>query len=68
VGQETDALKHHIEETRTQLGADLDELEGRVRRAADWRAQFKRHAAALLAAAFGGGLLLSFLTGRSHTR
>jgi hypothetical protein len=69
LGQSTDQIENHIRSTRRELGSNLQELEHKVRDATDWRVQFERHPAALLGAAFAGGILLSAgLGGRSRGR
>lgn len=59
----SDDIRRHIEQTRSSLGTDLDELETRVRSVTDWRARFRERPGSLMALAFGGGLLLAMLTG-----
>ena len=62
--QESDRIKHHIDETRAELGRNLSELEDRVRQAVDWRAYFEQDPFKVLAMAFGAGLLLGFVATR----
>jgi hypothetical protein len=62
--QTTDQIEAHIEDTRKDLGANLQELEVKVKSAADWRHQFRRNPMAMLGAAFGGGVLLALLAGK----
>lgn len=64
MGQESDALKHHIDATREELGSNIQELEVKVKTATDWRHQFCRRPGAFLAGAFAVGLLLSRIGGR----
>jgi hypothetical protein len=59
MGTESDAIKHEIDQRREQLGEKLHELQNRVRESTDWRYQFSKRPLAIMAAAFGGGLLLS---------
>jgi hypothetical protein len=54
-------LKRRIATERDQLSSSLEELETKARSLVDWRAQFDSHPLPMLAAAFGGGLLLSGL-------
>jgi hypothetical protein len=51
-------IMNHIESQRHQLGRNLDELEARVKRTADWRAQFDRNPMLMIGVALGGGVLL----------
>jgi hypothetical protein len=59
VGQTTDQIENEIDSTRADLKSNLQELEGRVRSATDWRHQFRQHTGVAMAIAFGGGILLS---------
>jgi hypothetical protein len=61
MGEEADRIKKHIEAKRYDLSAHLNELEYRVKNAADWRAQVMRRPAAAAAVAFIGGLLLALI-------
>jgi hypothetical protein len=52
---------------REQLGANLQELERKVKSATDWRVQFARHPMAMIGAAFSGGVLLAtMMNGRKR--
>jgi hypothetical protein len=59
---------HEIEaglaETRSALGGALDELEGKVKSAADWNTHFRASPELWMAAALGAGLLAGALTAR----
>jgi hypothetical protein len=61
MGETTDQIEKHIEIKRAELQSNLRELAQRVKSATDWRQQFRNHTALLMAAAFGGGMLLSVL-------
>jgi len=39
-GETLDQIEQHIDATRTQLGQNLNELEGKLREVVDWRVQF----------------------------
>ncbi|HWG76475.1 MAG TPA: DUF3618 domain-containing protein [Steroidobacteraceae bacterium] len=58
-----DQIEAHISSTRRELGANIQELEQRVKEAASWRVQYARHPLPFLSAAFAGGLLLSAMLG-----
>ncbi|MDP9064864.1 MAG: hypothetical protein M3O06_03240 [Pseudomonadota bacterium] len=58
----------HIEVTRHDLQSNLNELEDKVRSAADWRQHYRKHAGAAMAAALGGGLLLAMVAGGRSRR
>ena len=59
-------IESHIEKTREDLGANLHELEHKVKQLGDWHHHFSNHPMTLLGVAFGGGVLLAtlFETGR----
>ncbi len=62
MGSESDEVKRHIEEKREELGAYLNELEYRVKSAADWHVQVQRHPWKAVAGAFAAGLVVAFVT------
>jgi hypothetical protein len=64
MGQTTDQIANDIAETRDVLKSNLEELETRVKEAADWRRQFRHHPGAMMTAALVGGALLSALIGK----
>jgi hypothetical protein len=61
MGERSDQIERHIQETRNDLSDNFNELQERARTAVDWRAQFEERPATMLALAFGGGMLLSAL-------
>lgn len=67
--EKPDQILEHIETQRNELGANLNELETRVRRTTDWRTHFDNNPMLMVGVAFGGGLLLGSMTGgRSSSR
>ena len=69
MGQTTDQIEAHIENTREELGANFQELERKVNSVTDWRRQFRDKPMTMLGAAFAGGILLaSLLSGRGKRR
>jgi hypothetical protein len=64
--EKPDQIMSHIESQRNELGRNLNELETRVRRTTDWRAQFDRNPMLMMGVALGGGLLLGTITGSSR--
>lgn len=64
MGQTTDEIENHIEGQREDLKSNLQELEARVKSATDWRHYFREHTGVMVAAAFGGGVLLSTMLGK----
>lgn len=61
MGETSDQIERHIQETRNDLSNNFNELEEKVRTAVDWRAQFEERPGMMLGLAFGGGVLLSAL-------
>jgi hypothetical protein len=61
MGETSDQIERHIQETRNDLGDNFSELEDKVKTAVDWRAQFEQRPGTMLALAFGGGIVLSAL-------
>jgi hypothetical protein len=61
MGETSDQIERHIQETRNDLGDNFSELEVKVKTAVDWRAQFEERPGTMLALAFGGGIILSAL-------
>lgn len=64
MGETTDQIESRIEDERQDLKSNLRELERRVKSATDWRRYFRDHTGTMIAAAFGGGMLLSTLIAR----
>lgn len=62
----TDQIESDIERKRHELGANLHELEHKVKQIGDWRHHFHNHPVTLLGAAFGGGVLVATMLGRSR--
>lgn len=56
--EKPDEIMSHIESQRNKLGQNLSELESRVKRTTDWRAQFDRNPMLMMGVALGGGILL----------
>jgi hypothetical protein len=61
MGETSYQIERHINQQREHLGDNLDELEHKIRSAVDWRAQMQVRPMAMVALAFGGGMLLSAL-------
>lgn len=64
MGTTAEQIEAHIDETREALGSNLDELEQKVRAAADWKHHFQTRPGAWLGIAFGGGVVLAAILGR----
>jgi hypothetical protein len=67
MGETTDQIESHIETKREDLQSNLRELEHKVKSATDWRQQFQNHPGTMVAAAFGGGMLVSVMIGRNRS-
>ena len=61
--QTTHQIESNIERTRDELGANLFELEHKVKQLGDWRHHFSNHPLLLIGAAFGGGVLIASMLG-----
>lgn len=68
MGQTTDQIEHQIENKREDLKTNLEELQTRVKIATDWRHYFAEHPGTMIAAAFGGGVLLASMVGGRANR
>jgi len=55
MGEATSQIEAHIENTRADLGSNLQELEQKVKSVTDWKQHFQKSPMTLLGAAFGGG-------------
>jgi hypothetical protein len=66
--ESSDQIIEQIETQRNRLGANLNELETRVRQTTDWRLQFDRHPMLMLGAAMGGGMLLGAMVSGARSR
>jgi hypothetical protein len=61
MGETSYQIERHIQETRNDLGDNFGELEDKVKKAVDWRAQVEERPGTMLALAFGSGIVLSAL-------
>ena len=61
MGETSDQIERHIQETRNDLSDNFSELKEKVKTAVDWRAQFEERPGTMMALAFGGGVMLSAL-------
>src|ERR1044072_4382047 len=64
MGQTSDEIVSDIAQTREDLKSNLQELETRVKAAADWRSQFRKRPGVMLVAALVGGALLAATLGK----
>ena len=64
MGKTSDEIVSAIDQTREDLKSNLEELENRVKAVTDWRLQFSRHPAAMIAGALIGGAILATLVGK----
>jgi hypothetical protein len=68
MGERTDQIENQIENKREDLKSNLQELQTRVKTATDWRHYFTEHTGTMIAAAFGGGVLLAAMVGGRSNR
>jgi len=64
MGEASDQITTHIDQTREDLRSNLEELENRVKAVTDLRGHIRKHPAAMVIAVVAGGLLLSALLGK----
>jgi hypothetical protein len=67
MGQTTYQIEDPIEKTRDNLGANLHELEKKVKDITDWRYHYRNNPITLLGLAFGGGVLLAGMVGGTRS-
>lgn len=67
MAQEQNEIRHHIIQTREQLGNSLDTLgelvSRRVATATDWRTPLRQHLPVALGAGLAAGLLFGWMVG-----
>jgi hypothetical protein len=68
MGTTTRQIEDHIERTRDALGANLSELERKVKSVTDWEQHFRNRPGTSLALAFGGGVVLAAIFGGRSKR
>jgi hypothetical protein len=64
MGQTPHQIAAHIENTRDDLGSNLQELEQRVKSVTDWKEQFRARPMTMLGLVFGSGVVLATAMGR----
>ena len=68
MGQTTQQIEAHIEDTRADLGSNLREFEQKVKSLTDWKRHFEKNPLTMLGVAVGGGILLATIVGRRKKR
>jgi len=63
MGETPDDIKKDIEQARERLGANLNQLEYRVKSTLDWRSHVDRNPLAFVGGAFGVAFLIGWMTG-----
>jgi len=63
MGETADDIKREIEQARERLGADLNQLEYRVKSTLDWRSHMDRNPLAFVGGAFGVAFLIGLMIG-----
>lgn len=63
MGETTNQIAAHIEDTRDDLGSNLRELEQKVKSVTDWKQYFQKSPLTMVGVAFGGGILLASMMG-----
>jgi hypothetical protein len=67
MGTTTDQIENDIRASRAELQSNFKDLEHKVKEATDWRQHYQKRTGAILAVAFGGGMLLSAIVGRKQS-
>jgi len=68
MGERPDQIERHIDDERSRLGANVNELENKVKNAFDWRVQFQQRPMTLMGVAFGLGVMAAAMTGGNRYR
>ena len=68
MGEDARTIEEAIRMERHELGRNIDHLQERAKALTDWRSQYRNHAGASIALAFGGGIALGLLARRSGSR
>jgi hypothetical protein len=69
MGQTSVDIRNEVDRARARLGANLNELQYRIKSELDLRTQFRRHPWAFFGAAFGLALLIGLaISGGSRRR
>jgi hypothetical protein len=68
MGEKPDDIAREIEQARERLGADLNQLEYRVKSTLDWRAHFDRNPLAFVGGAFAAAFLVGWMGARPASR
>lgn len=68
MGETAEQIRNQIDAKREELGANLSNLERRVRDLADWRKQVSNRPMTAIGTMFGVGLLMSLMLRRGHRR
>ena len=68
MGQAPSQIEAHIEDTRADLGSNLQELEQKVKSVTDWKQHFRTNPMTMVGVAFGGGILLATMLGGRKNR
>jgi len=67
MGETKDQIENQIDDARQDLGANLQELERKVKSVTDWKHYYAKSPMTMVGAAFGAGLLLAAMSGnKSH--
>jgi len=68
MGETTNQIENHIEDTREDLGSNLQELERKVKSVTDWKHYYEKSPMTMIGVAFGAGVLLAAMGGKKHYR
>jgi len=68
MGEKPDEIEREIEAARQRASAGVNQLEYRIKRSLDWRAQFERRPWMFVGTAFGLAFLLGWMFTPSRQR
>src|SRR4051794_29652955 len=69
MGETTNQIENHIEDTRGDLGSNLQELERKVKSVTDWKHYYAKSPMTMIGVAFGAGVLVAAMAGgNKHNR
>jgi len=68
MGETTNQIENHIEDTREDLGSNLQELERKVKSVTDWKHYYSKSPMTMIGVAFGAGVLLAAMGGKKNYR
>ncbi|MEO8369078.1 MAG: hypothetical protein ABI806_07765 [Candidatus Solibacter sp.] len=66
MGKTKNQIENQIEDAREDLGANLQELERKVKSVTDWKQYYAKSPMLMIGVAFGVGVVLAAMSGKKH--